>query len=481
MACDIMKRVVLLAAAGFASVSAAGADDTSGSEIARKPNVLFIAIDDLRPNLGCYGDEVAKTPNIDSLAKNGTLFRRAYTQQAVCNPSRASLMTGRRPDTTRVWDLHTHFRKALPDVVTLPQYFKEHGYLTQAIGKIYHDPEWAQDAQSWSVPEKLVVTKRDGKYALDESESDRGGSKGTATEKADVADDAYIDGKVAEAAVKALHQLKDKPFFLAVGFRRPHLPFSAPAKYWDMYDRDALPLPDTAAVAENVPEVALHDWAELRGYVDIPSSGALSRSKVRELIHGYYASTSFIDAQVGRVLAELARLELTGNTVVVLWSDHGYHLGEKGLWCKTTNFELDTRVPLIVSVPGQKREGSRCDALVELVDLYPTLVELAGLPVEDGLEGVSLVPLLENPNGKVKEAAFSQFARPHNAKGKEPQVMGYSVRTEDFRYTEWRRMKSGEVVGRELYDHRRDPGERKNIAEAEEFETTVQKLSGVLN
>ncbi|HYH56587.1 MAG TPA: sulfatase [Anseongella sp.] len=443
-----------------------------------RPNVLFIAVDDLRTQLGCYGDPLAKTPNIDRLADMGLVFDRAYCQQAVCNPSRASVMTGRRPNTTRVWDLSTHFRENLPDVVTLPQYFRQQGYHTQALGKIYHDPAWAQDSLSWSAPEILAITGARGKYVLNSNLHRKGSRKAAAAESAAVEDDAYIDGKVADAAVKLLSEVKGKPFFLAVGFRRPHLPFSAPGSYWDLYNRDSLPLPRFAQAPEGAPELALHDSEELRGYTDIPDAGALREEKIRELIHGYYASTSYVDAQIGKLLRELERLGLRENTIIVLWSDHGYHLGEHGLWTKTTNFELDARVPLIISAPGRE-EGGHSEALVELVDLYPTLAELAGLPLPSGLEGSSMKPLLTDAGRPWKKAAFTQFPRPWRYK-KEPKVMGYSMRTNQYRYTEWQDFRTGETISAELYDLREDSLEKKNLAGDAAFSEEVRELSSML-
>jgi iduronate 2-sulfatase len=425
------------------------------------PNILFIAIDDLRPQLGCYGDTIVQSPHIDKLAGSGVLFNRAYCQQAVCSPSRTSLMTGRRPNTTKVWDLKTHFRTTIPDVVTLPQYFKNNGYHTQSIGKIYHDPAEAQDAISWSAPEILVLTKKDGKYVLPSNLQIKS-AKAAATELADVPDDAYVDGQVADQALEVLRKIKDKPFFLAVGFRRPHLPFSAPKKYWDMYERENIPLPAPGTVPPNIPAYAAHHSEELRGYSDIGSGNLIADPKTRELLHGYYAAISYTDAQVGKVLAELERLDLAKNTIIVLWSDHGFHLGEKGLWTKTTNYELDTRVPLIIAAP-KKGRGVKTNALVELVDLYPTLAELGGLPVPEGLEGTSLAPLLTRPGQRWKSAAFSQFPRPWQYKG-EPATMGYAIRTDRYRYVEWRNFKTGEVKATELYDHQADPGEVNNIA-----------------
>lgn len=451
----------------------------SDSGLAR-PNVLFIAVDDLRPRLGCYGDALAITPHIDRLARRGVLFNRAYCQQAVCNPSRASVLTGRRPDATKVWNLSTHFREALPDVVTLPQYFKENGYQARCVGKIYHDPAAAQDSISWSAPETLAVTGKAGpKYVLNSNLNRKGSWKAAATERADVPDSAYVDGRVGNAALRVLREISDRPFFLAVGLRRPHLPFSAPERYWAMYDGMEMPLPSNPDAPEDVPVLAMHPSNELRGYSDVPDEGPLDEATVRRLIQGYYASTTYIDAQIGRLLDELDTLGLSSNTIVVLWSDHGFHLGEHGLWTKTTNFELDTRVPLIISAPGAYQSGVQTNALAELVDLYPTLADLAGLGIPEGLEGISLKPVLENPERAWKKAAFSQFPRPWFYRN-QPEVMGYSVRTDRYRYTEWQDFKTGEVQASELYDHREDPMEMKNVAAQAENASVVERLGAML-
>lgn len=454
-------------------------------------NVLFIAVDDLRPQLGCYGDSTAKTPHIDDLAMRGVVFRRAYCQQAVCNPSRASLMTGLRPDTTKVWDLATHFREALPDAVTLPQYFKRHGYHTQCIGKIYHDPAKAQDPPSWSVPETLAVTGEcGGKYVLPENIAAFAQSKlqkAAAIECADVPDSAYVDGRVAEAAIAVLNTIRDKPFFLGVGFRRPHLPFSAPRKYWELYRPEELSLPENAFKPTDCPDIALHNWQELRGYTDIPDIGPVDEAQALELIHGYYAATSYTDAQIGKVVRHLERLGLRDNTVIVLWGDNGWHLGEHGLWGKTTNFELDTRIPLMIGAPGLRRD-IQADELVELVDLYPTLCELCGLEVPEGLEGVSLVPLMrEAAPGELrwKDAVFSQYPAWPGAPGKErnpdyEHVMGYSMRTDTYRYTEWIHRKTGTTLAKELYDHRHDPGETANRADQPDLRDLAETLAAKL-
>jgi len=454
----------LLAALLLAPLAALHAADTP----AKKSNVLFIAVDDLRPQMGCYGDPDAITPHMDKLAGRGTVFERAYCQQAVCNPSRASLMTGLRPDTLRVWDLKTHFRKNQPEVVTLPQHFKNHGYHTECIGKIYHDPRSFRDPASWSIEEKLAFTDEvGGKYVLEENlkayDPAKGRQKAAATECADVPDNAYIDGQVADAAVESLRDLaaRQQPFFLAVGFRRPHLPFSAPQKYWDMQKPERIGRVPNPLPPVDVPQIALHNWQELRGYSDIPALGPLTPEQVVHLRHGYYAAMSYTDAQIGRVLAELDRAGLRESTVICLWGDHGWHLGEHGLWGKTTNFELDTHSPLIIAVPGQAAAGSRSQSLAEFVDVYPTLVELCNLPPPARLEGTSLVPVLRDPLQTVKTAAFSQFPRAMDGK----QLMGYSVRTDRYRLTRWVHQDDlSKVYAVELYDYQTDPQENINIA-----------------
>ena len=452
---------------------------------AKRPHVLFIAIDDLRPALGCYGDKTAVTPNIDRLASRGTVFRRAYCQQAVCSPSRLSLLTGRRPDTIRVWDLATHFRETLPEVVTLPQHFRNHGYHTRSIGKIYHGSgKPSKDPPSWSVePQYDVVRDPKVRYALPENLKGKG-LKRSAAEAADVPDNTYVDGIVCDAALAALEELQTegRPFFLAVGFRKPHLPFCAPQKYWDLYDRSAIPLPVATEHPQDAPELAVRSWNELEGYTDIPEDGLLATGKVRELRHGYYACVSYVDALVGRLLDELARRKLAESTVIVLWGDHGYHLGEQGLWTKANNYELSTRVPLIISVPNQARPGAKADALVEFVDVYPTLADVCGLEAPVGVEGISLAPLLADPDRTWKRAVFSQYprARRANRHRGHGDFMGYAVRTERYRYVEWREWETKRVVARELYDHERDPNEMHNTAKQPGQSHLIRELAGAL-
>ncbi|HUV65020.1 MAG TPA: sulfatase [Sedimentisphaerales bacterium] len=450
---------------------------------AKKPSVLFIAIDDLRGTLGCLGDKIAVTPNMDKLAKQGTVFLSAYCQQAVCNPSRASVITGRRPDTLRVWDLNTHFRKHHPDIITLPQYFKQHGYYAQSFGKILHGQGApSTDPPSWSAePVWDQCTKRD-QYVLPENRQEDNSGKQAAAECAEVPDEAYIDGKVAAEAVKKIEELAEngKAFFLAVGFRKPHLPCSAPKKYWDMYNRRTFENDDWPALnrPKDGPDIALHNWKELRGYSDIPNIGDVPPEKAAEVRHGYYAAASYTDAQIGRLVDALDKFGLRENTIVCLWSDHGFHLGEHTIWCKTSNYEFDARVPLILSSP-QKKKGQVCRRLVELVDMYPTLVELAGLSVPSGLEGTSMVPLLDDPDLSWKKAAFTQFPRPAYY-NKSFDVMGYSIRTEQFHYVEWIDVKKNQPVAIELYDHRLDPYELTNLAVKEEHKPTLGKLSRFL-
>ncbi|MBN1909698.1 MAG: sulfatase [Pirellulales bacterium] len=348
------KRSMLFTNAHYASskcvpspgaVAGASLNETDAPKRGKRLNVLFIAVDDLRPTLGCYGDEIAVTPNMDRLASRGALFRRAYCQQAVCNPSRASLMTGRRPDTIRVWDLKSHFRETLPDVVTLPQCFKHQGYHTRSIGKIYHGVgKPSRDPVSWSVaPQYDEVLTLSLRYAKPKNRNQAIGLHGSATESAEVRDNAYTDGLVCDAAEAALEELKTrhKPFFLAVGFRKPHLPFCAPRRYWDLYNRSKIPAPAPDKHPADAPELAVRSWKELEAYTDIPNDGRLSTEKIRELRHGYYVCVSFTDALVGRLLDQLDRLKLAESTVVILWGDHGYHLGEQGLWTKANNYDLN--------------------------------------------------------------------------------------------------------------------------------------------
>jgi iduronate 2-sulfatase len=430
-------------------------DGLSASEITSsraKLNVLFIAVDDLRTSLGCYGDALVKSPNIDRLAATSCQFTRAYCHQAVCGPSRTSILTGRLPDNTRVWHNRNLFRDTIPDLVTLPEYFKNHGYHTQSLGKVFsgNDREAEQDPQSWSVP-PLLKGPGWANYALEENRGKSG--KGPATEVADLADEGYPDGRLSALAVKTLEDLarQNRPFFLAVGFFKPHLPFCAPKKYWDLYDEADLGLSGEAVRTVNAPDVAYPDHLELGGYNDVPEDERVSTEQARHLRHGYYACVSYADAQVGKLLDALDRLGLQENTIVVLWGDHGYSLGEADHWCKDTNFEMDTRTPLMFRFPGIPEPGVATSAMIEYVDIYPTIVELAGLPAAPDLDGTSLVPILRDPRHEGRPFVLSQFSRPF--KPTMPEVMGYSIRTPTHRYTRWVQWPSRETLHEELYDY----------------------------
>ncbi len=444
-----------------------------------RPNVLFIAIDDLRNDLGCYGDEIAITPNFDRLAAQGTVFNRAYCQQAVCGPSRLSLLSGRRPDTIEVWDLNSHFRETFPDLVSLPQYFKNNGYHARSIGKIFHGSgAGMKDPPSWS--EEAVYDygrKHEWRYASAENRAVVT-LKRSSTEGEDVPDNTFVDGIVCEAAEGALESYaKNKQsFFLAVGFRKPHLPFVAPKRYWDWYDRAVIPTPVTNTHPDGAPEYALRTWNEIEGYNDIPKElSEITPEQTQLLRHGYYACISYTDTLIGRLLDQLNKLDLADNTIVCLWSDHGFHLGEQALWAKANNYELSARVPLIVSTPDQRTKGRKSDAFVELVDIYPTLVELCGLNMPSGLEGWSFKPLLDDPDLKWKTAAFHQYPRNYTKikHKKHGDVMGYAVRTDNFRYVQWKDWKSGEILEEELYDQSADPHEMHNIAKNEKQAATL--------
>jgi iduronate 2-sulfatase len=470
----ITRRSFLLGAAGAIACSRP-----------RRRNVLIVAFDDLRPQLGCYGDTFAHTPNIDSVAARGVTFEHAYCQQAVCGPTRASLLTGLRPDTIRVYDLNTSFRDAVPDAVTLPQHFLNHSYHTENIGKVFHGNDTMNDRRSWSVDERLhQVNKRD-QYVLEANKDPVDEwKKMAATESADVPDSAYIDGRVADDAVATLGRLRGESFFLGLGFTKPHLPFAAPRKYWDLFDREKLPLAPNPERPANIGQFPVPTYSELRSYADFPDTGPIPEDKMREAMHGYYAATAYADACLGKVLNALDGLGLRDNTIVILWGDHGWHLGEHSHWGKSTNFEICTRSPLILSTPGIGTPG-RTKALVEFVDIYPTLSELCGLPVGDHLEGTSVVPLLGNPGRPWKRAAFSQYPRRSRSAGQSTtailggDVMGYTMRTESHRYTEWRDA-GGNPVEVELYDRASDPHETVNVAEKPEYREIRDKLRGMM-
>lgn len=477
---------------------------TAAEAPGRRPNVLFIAIDDLKPELGCYGVKQILSPNIDALAQRGTIFTSTYCQQAVCAPSRTSLLLGLRPDTTGVYNLRTRFREKLPDALTLPQYFKQQGYYTVGIGKVFDfrsvDDPATMDAVSWSEPYLFVdylahdsMGYLEPKYAAQIrkriADADQGnalfdrkhmnGLERRPTDKADVPDDAYEDGAIALKAVARIKQLADQnqPFFFAVGFRKPHLPFNAPSKYWDLYDRDRIALADFRHPPVGSPPFHARLNPEMRSYA-VPPEGPLPDDLQRELIHGYMACVSYVDAQVGLLLNALDEAGVADDTIVVLWGDHGWHLGDHGLWSKHTNFEQATRAPLIIYAPGHGQPGSQASTPSELLDVFPTLCELAGLPVPEQLQGKSLVPAIENPNTRIKAVAVSQFPRKY-----EPRhwAMGYALRDDRYRYIEWRDSKpngpgTGAVIARELYDYETDPLETRNLIDDPAYAQTAQRL-----
>ena len=432
----------------------------------RKMNVLVFFIDDLRPELGCYGQDGMVSPHIDALASEGLLFERAYCQQAICAPSRISMLSGMYPDSSGIDDLWTPLRKVLPEAMSMPRYFKQRGYVTSSFGKVYHHQR--DDKAHWvellerpgakyaskevleSIERRKKADQKEGLTPLQVSAA----SKGPAVENAEVDDDIYQDGAVSVQAIESLRRNKDKPFFMCVGFAKPHLPFSAPKRYWDLYQREQFSVPQRD-LPEGSPSIAFTQWNELRGYQGIAKEGPLSDELTRELKHGYAACVSYSDAQVGRVMAELKRLGLRDNTIVVLWGDHGYKLGDHGLWCKHTNLELDTRVPLIVSGPGLPK-GKRSKALVEMVDVFPTLAKLTGGDVPESCDGKSLEPVLKNPEHGFRDFALSRYPR--------GSVIGYSMRTDRWRYTEWIKSAPGEIVYRELFDHLESQLAPRNLA-----------------
>jgi len=492
--------------------------DDSKSIAIKRMNVLFIAVDDLKPVLGCYGDKLIKTPNIDRLAQNATVFLSNYCQQAISGPTRASLMTGKRPDYTKVWNLKTKMRDVNPEIVTIPQYFASQGYQSVGIGKVY-DPRCVDennDKPSWSVPYYEVdksyyynnrmpamsfyqnpethskiklYTQEAINMGKDENEITRYVSEKIkpSVESMDLPDNAYTDGAMIIKAREIMEQLarKPQPFFYAVGFARPHLPFTAPKSYWDLYNRDEIPLAKFQKHAVNSPNFAYHKSEELKSFSDIPALVEFTDVKLngiqlpiykqKELIHGYYAAVSYVDAQIGKLLNTLDSLGLTKNTIVVLWGDHGWHLGDHDLWCKHTNFENATRSPLIISAPGI--QDGKTTSLTEFVDVFPTLCELAGLKIPEALDGKSLVGLMKHTEKSVKDYSISQYPRGDK-------LMGYSIRTKKYRLTYW--MNSGFrsinpfkkefITAKELYDYENDPLETINVVKNEKYVSVLTDM-----
>ncbi|WDE96977.1 sulfatase [Lentisphaera profundi] len=471
--------------------------------LADAPNILVITVDDLKPTLGCYGDEFAITPAIDAIAARGTLFNANYCQQAVCAPSRISMFTGLRPDTTGILDLHTSMRDINPNVITMPQYFKEKGYLSIGYGKIMHGAKNDDTELSWSErDEELPYNREIGKPVLDKFQNPKAQeilkrlskkSKKLKTnllmkelkkegayfvsEAYDLPDDAYKDGAVAKAGTKRLKELSEtkEKFFMVLGFNKPHLPFNAPKKYWDMYDPNKLPLAEYRKQDKQRPKYAYHSFGELAAYKDYKIGEAVDDKRKRHLIHAYYACVSYVDAQIGKVMSELKASGLDKNTVVVLWGDHGWHLGDHGLWCKHSNFEQATKAPLIISAPNYP-QGKVSQSSTEFIDIFPTLCKLSGLEVSEQLEGLDLSPILLDPKEKVKDIAVSQYLRWASH--------GYTMRSGQYRLTLWmpkdyysfKKFDENQIQEIELYDYKKDPNEKTNFANNPEYKEILEKL-----
>lgn len=466
-----MTRKFLAAAISGVAMWAAGAENP-------KMNVLFIGFDDLRPLLGCYGDPIAKTPNLDRFAERAMVFRNAHVQQAVCSASRASFLTGCRPDTVGVDYPYSRYfmNEFMPKHPTLQKHFMNEGWFAQAIGKLHHGC-----AEHLSVPSNSLW----GRHYIAPGNKRRPQKECDPFEHPDVEDTAYSDGDIARLSVEMLrtHGKDGQPFFLATGFYKPHLPWSCPKKYYDLYKTGDMPL----AAVPGLPEggfahtVAHYALAKYAGEND-ESGKRIPDDRARQLIHSYYACVSYVDAQFGKVIDELDKQGLMDSTIIVVWSDHGYHLGDQSGWGKTTNFKYSTHVPLMAYAPGMKTAGHQTDALVEYVDLYPTILELAGLELPDYLEGTSMVPLLENPSKPWKTAAFFQFPRWGQEVG---HVEGFGMQTERYRYIEWREREKGGPIGevkvRELYDHTKTPLEAVNLIDHPEYKAVVAKLETQLS
>lgn len=445
----------------------------------RRPNVLFIAVDDLRPQLNCYGKTSMHTPHLDRLAERGVLFERAYCMVPTCGASRASLMTGIRPAPNRFVNYLAWASKDAPSAVTLNTHFKTHGYTCISLGKVFHHANdnvhgWSEqpwrpktgDYHNQALQDRAMAEHRTRYPQAKEP-------RGMPYEAVDAPDESYRDAENASKAIGYLQgfaQQPDTPFFLAVGFYKPHLPFCAPQKYWDLYDASSIDVPDNYRAPEGAPRVALHSSGELRAYAGIPPEGPVALDTARKLIHGYYACVSFIDAQVGRLLDTLDRLGLADNTIIVLWGDHGWQLGEHGMWNKHSCFETSMHAPLLVVAPGEPgvKPGTRVRALTEFIDIYPSLCDLAGLPQPAHLQGRSFVPLLKDPGAPWKPYAVGRYR------------MGDTIRSDQYRFSEYRDKKNV-ATARMLYDHRADPDETVNVSERSSRAGIVKTLTYELN
>ncbi|WP_418262568.1 sulfatase [Flavobacterium faecale] len=462
------KKVILFAAILFAIVRPVSAQE--------KPNVVIFLIDDLREELGCYGNEMVKSPNIDKLANEGILFNKAYAQQGICAPSRMSLLTGLRPETIGVYDIFTPLRKVRKDIESMPQFFKSKGYKTVSVGKVFHHS--TDDKAVWD----LYYPKEDNSYACQENldlienlkKKGEKNTNGPAFESADVADEAYKDGRAANNAIDALNKLKNDKFLLIVGFSKPHLPFNAPKKYWDLYSKNDFKVP-SREVPENVYLPGMPKWRELAGYSNIPKEGLLNDDLTKDLRHGYYACVSYMDAQVGKVMQTLDKLDLRKNTIIVFMSDHGYKIGEYGAWCKQSNLEIDVKVPLIIARETALKgsvKNVKSNSIVENLDVFPTIIEAIG-ENKVGLEGKSLLPLTVNKKIKESPAAYNLY--PHGKKG-----MGVSCTDGIWRYTEWKN-NEGKLLGKELFLHSDDTRIAKaNVAGKADYKKVEEKMKKLL-
>ena len=441
----------------------------SAQQTHRRMNVLFVAADDLNNRLSSYGDPLVKTPNLDRLATMGVRFDNAYNQYPLCSPSRVSLLTGLRPDSTRVYDLKTLFRDNLPTVITLPELFKKNGYFSARIGKIFHygvpgdiGTDGQDDPQSWNMVINPAGRDKKEEHLLTNYTPERGLGSSLSWLEAEGTDAEQTDGMVADQTIRLLRENKDKPFFIAAGFYRPHCPYIAPEKYFDLYPLDKITLPvEPLEHFKSIPKPAF--------FTD-PLYWGLTEHQRKEVIRAYYASISFMDAQVGKLLDAVSDLGLADNTIIVFWSDHGYHLTEHGQWMKQSLFEDVARVPLFIAAPGRSGNGRASKRIVELVDLYPTLAALCGIKPPSGLAGADLTPLLEDPARKWSRYAYTQVFR------KKENIMGRSIRTERWRYTEW----NDGTEGAELYDHSTDPEEYRNLANEPAYGRERQDLSKLL-
>ena len=456
----------------------------------QKPNVLFVVFDDLNNRLGCYGDPVAKSPNLDRLAARGTVFTRNFCQQPICGPSRASFMSGRRPDSLGIWSMTKHLYDLHPDAVTMPQWFMQHGYTSMSIGKVLGGYGKEADFKTLSVPDRRTGGKTKDEFALpNEAALPPNLANDLLCENRDVPDEACFDAVSTSLAITELRALakKPQPFFLALGIFKPHSPYKVPKRYWDMYRRADIPGIETPARPRNAPEIAFHANHEILG--EPTAQRTLDEEAKREIRHGYYAAMSFADAQFGRVLDALDELKLRDNTIVVIIGDNGFHLGEHDTWGKMTLFGWDARVPLIISAPGIGRGGAKTSAISELIDIFPTLTDLSGLPSPSQLDGTSLVPVLMDASATVKNAALTQHPRHALYWGGGPQalpqVMGYALKTDRWSYHEWRDFKTGHVVGQELYDQHADPLETVNLVgtveAAAQIPALAEQLKGMTN